>query len=97
MIQETPTDAIFSVFAHFIAPSEEGSYLLSWQLETLSGVKFGPALDLEFTVEDKIAIPEEYKESVEILKDMGFTVREAVEKMQMANGDIGLAISMMPK
>jgi hypothetical protein len=44
-----------------------------------------------------ISIPEEHRESVELLVEMGFTIEEAIEKMEFANGDIGLAISLMPK
>jgi hypothetical protein len=91
-----PEDS-FTLPIHFCVPAEEGSYNYKWQMITPEGIKFGPKLTVKFECHENVSVPTEYKECVDMMVDMGFSARKALEMMELAGGDIGLAISMMPK
>jgi hypothetical protein len=88
----------FSIDIKFCAPAIEGSYTYKWCLITPDGTKFGPELQVQFEVkEEEVEIPADLAETVAFMVEMGYTAKQAVEILELANGDIGLAISMMPK
>jgi len=68
-----------------------------WRMQGPKGRKFGPRMGCNYKVIDLESVPAEYRENVEALVTMGFTLEEARDKIIEANGDIGLAVSMISK
>jgi len=81
----------------FNSAATPGDQKHMWKMQGPKGRKFGPRMGCQYKVIDLESVPEEYRENVEALVTMGFTLEEARDKIIEANGDIGLAVSMISK
>lgn len=81
----------------FNASAAEGNTKHVWKMAGPKGRRFGPRMGCSYTVVDLGDVPENFRENLEALVSMGFTFEEARDKIQEANGDIGLAVSMMSR
>jgi len=96
-LDEVPVGETASFSITFNSGSTPGNTRHVWKLVTPEGVKFGPRMGGSYNVIDLTSVPEEHRANVEALISMGFTLEEAQAKIQEANGDIGLAVSLMTR
>ena len=96
-LDEVPVGETASFSVTFNSSSETGKTRHVWKLITPEGVKFGPRMGCHYEVIDLSSVPENHRANVEALVSMGFTLEEAQAKIQEANGDIGLAVSLMTR
>lgn len=92
---EIPAGETHTFTITFNSAQTAGTTKHMWRMTGPRGRKFGPRLGCNYQVIDLESVPEEHRPNVEALVTMGFTLEEAREKIVEANGDIGLAVSMM--
>ena len=102
-LEMTPLEAVLApgesvTFAiTFNSGTTPGQQKHMFRMQGPKGRKFGPRMGCNYMVIDIESVPEQHRENVEALVTMGFTLEEAREKIIEANGDIGLAVSMISR
>jgi hypothetical protein len=96
-LDEVPVGETASFSITFNSAAKPGENRHLFKLVTPEGTKFGPRMGCNYMVIDLNSVPEEHRENVEALVSMGFTLEEAKAKIEEANGDIGLAVSLMTR